>query len=136
MEATKARREAAVLVLIVFLLGVLLGGVGNHLWGSRVWGNSGGHSGPPGPPPTREQVLDNFTKELQLTPDQEKQLGAILDDSRAQFRALNESLDPKRMQIRDQSRAQMRALLTPDQQPKFDAFMQRQDSQRKNGRGR
>jgi Spy/CpxP family protein refolding chaperone len=133
MEATKARREAAILVLIVFLLGVLLGGVGNHLWGSRVWGNSPGHSGPP---PTREQVLDNFTKELQLTPDQEKQLGAILDDSRAQFRALSESLDPKRMQIRDESRAQMRALLTPEQQPKFDAFMQRQDLQHKNGRGR
>jgi Spy/CpxP family protein refolding chaperone len=132
MEATKARREAAILVLIVFLLGVLLGGVGNHLWGSRVWGNSGGHLGPP---PTRAQVLDNFTKELQLTPDQEKQLGSILDDSRSKFRALDKSLDPQRMQIRDESRAQMRALLTPDQQPKFDAFMQRQDSQRKNGRG-
>jgi Spy/CpxP family protein refolding chaperone len=134
MEATKARREAAILVLIVFLLGVLLGGVGNHLWGSRVWGNGSGRPG--GPPPNREQVLDSFTKELQLTPDQEKQLGGILDDSRSQFRALNESLDPKRMQIRDESRAQMRALLTPDQQTKFDAFMQKLDSQRKNGRGR
>jgi Spy/CpxP family protein refolding chaperone len=134
MEATKARREAAVLVFVVFLLGVLLGGVGNHLWGSRVWGNSGGR---PGPPPSREQVLANFTRELELTPDQEKQLGSILDDSRSKFHALDRSMDPQRMQIRDESRAQMRALLTPDQQTKFDAFLQRQDQQRKNdGRGR
>jgi Spy/CpxP family protein refolding chaperone len=134
MEATKGRREAAVLVFIVFLLGVLLGGMGDHLWGSRVLGNPGGRFGPP---PTREQVLANFTRQLELTPDQEKQLGDILDDSRSKFRSLDKSLDPQRMQIRDQSRAQMRALLTPEQQPKFDAFFAQQDLQRKNnGRGR
>jgi Spy/CpxP family protein refolding chaperone len=133
MEAIKARREAAVLVFVVFLLGVLLGGVGSHLWGSRVWGNQGGRFGPP---PTREQVLADFTRELELTPDQEKQLGSILDDSKSKFRSLDRSLDPQRMQIRDESRAQMRALLTPEQLPKFDAFMQRQDSHRRGERGR
>jgi len=102
--------------------------------GSRVLGNPGGRFGPP---PTREQVLANFTRQLELTPDQEKQLGDILDDSRSKFRSLDKSLDPQRMQIRDQSRAQMRALLTPEQQPKFDAFFAQQDLQRKNnGRGR
>jgi Spy/CpxP family protein refolding chaperone len=133
MDATKARREAAILVFVVFLLGVLLGGVGNHLWGSRVWGNQAGHAGPP---PNRDQLLADFTRELELTPDQQKQMGSILDDSRSKFHALDKSLDPQRMQIRDQSRAQMRALLTPEQQPKFDAFLQRQDSLRHNGRGR
>lgn len=135
MEATKARREAAILVFIVFMLGVLLGGVGNHLLGTRVLGKQPtGRFAPP--PPSREQVLAEFTKELELTPDQQKQLGTILDDSRAKFHALDKSLDPQRMQIRDQSRAQMRALLTPEQQPQFDAFMQRQDAQHRNGRGR
>jgi len=38
MDNDKKRGEAAVLVVIVFLLGALLGGVGNHLWGERVWG--------------------------------------------------------------------------------------------------
>ncbi len=38
MATTKARGEAAALVAVVFLLGILLGGVGNHLWGERVWG--------------------------------------------------------------------------------------------------
>ena len=38
MAATKARSEAAMLVAVVFLLGILLGGLGTHLWGERVWG--------------------------------------------------------------------------------------------------
>jgi Spy/CpxP family protein refolding chaperone len=133
MEAIKARREAAVLVFVVFLLGVLLGGLGNHVWGSRVWGNQ---AGPAGPPPTREQVLANFTRELELTPDQQKQLGGILDDSRTRFHALDKSLNPQRMEIRDQSRAQMRALLTPEQVPKFDAYLERLDLQRRKAQGR
>ena len=39
MQNTKTRREAAFLVTIVFALGVLLGGLGTHLWGERVWGH-------------------------------------------------------------------------------------------------
>ncbi len=38
MDNDKKRGEAAVLVVVVFLLGALLGGVGNHVWGERVWG--------------------------------------------------------------------------------------------------
>jgi Spy/CpxP family protein refolding chaperone len=133
MEAIKARREAAVLVFVVFLLGVLLGGVGSHLWGSRVWGNQVGQAGSP---PTRDQLLANFTRELELTPDQQKQLGGILDNSRSRFHALDRSLDPQRMEIRDQSRAQMRELLTPEQQIKFDAYLQRVDLQRRKAQGR
>lgn len=133
MEATKARREAAVLVFVVFLLGVLLGGLGNHLWGSRVWGNQATQAPVP---PNREQLLANFTRELELTPDQQKQVAGILDNSRAKYHALDRSLDPQRMEIRDQSRAQMRELLTPEQQVKFDAYLQRVDQQRRNNRGR
>ena len=133
MEAIKARREAAILVFVVFLLGVLLGGVGSHLWGSRVWGNQAGQTVTP---PSRDQLLANFTRELELTPDQQKQLGGILDNSRSKFHALDRSLDPQRMEIRDQSRAQMRELLTPDQQVKFDAYLQRVDLQRRKSQGR
>ena len=45
MENNKTRSEAAILVLVVFILGVLARRLGNHLWGERVWG----HTFPPGP---------------------------------------------------------------------------------------
>ena len=67
MATTKARGEAAVLVAVVFLLGILLGGVGNHLWGERVWGMRDTT-----PPPNHLSV--ELTQELQLTPDQQKQI--------------------------------------------------------------
>jgi hypothetical protein len=103
MEATnssKTRREAALLVLVVFLLGLLVGGVGNHLWGERVWGRQqiGPHQGPP----SREEIVNRLTVELQLTPDQQKQIGPIIDDTRSQVRALYEPVDAEHDKIRQQ----------------------------------
>jgi Spy/CpxP family protein refolding chaperone len=125
MENSKTKSEAAILVLVVFVLGVLLGGLGSHLWGERVWGHQ-----PPGGPPAH-QIVSDLTHELQLTPDQQKQLSAIVDDTKAQIRAAYTPADAQREQLRQQGRARIRAILTSDQLPKFEAFMQRIDEQRK-----
>jgi len=125
METTKARGEAAVLVAVVFLLGALLGFVGNHLWGERVWGMR-----EVTPAPANHLSVE-LTQELQLTPDQQKQLNAIIADTQSKWRALYAPLEPQRTDIREQSHEQMRKILTPDQLPKFDAFMHRLDDQRK-----
>ena len=128
MEKTKARSEAALLIAVVFFLGVLLGAVATHLWGQRVWGHEQSH--PSGMKPVN-QVVAEFTQELQLTPAQQTQVTGIIDDARAQLKPLYASLDEQREQIRQQTRARIRALLTPEQQPKFDAFILRHDEQRK-----
>ena len=125
MENSKKRGEAAVLVLVVFLLGALLGGVGNHVWGERVWGKQTINT-----QPTRNQLVSDLTQDLQLTPDQQKQLGSIVDDTRAQWRTLYNTIEPQHEQIRQQARDRMRAILTPEQKPKFEAFMHRIDVQR------
>ncbi len=124
MATTKARGEAAALVAVVFLLGALLGFVGNHLWGERVWGMRDST-----PPPNHLSV--ELTQDLQLTADQQKELNGIIADTQAKWRALYDPLEPQRAEIRQQSHEQMRKLLTPDQLPKFDAFMRRLDEQRK-----
>jgi Spy/CpxP family protein refolding chaperone len=125
-NGSKTRREAAVLVFVVFLLGLLVGGVGNHLWGERVWGHN--ETSPRQGPPSRAKVIDDLTRELQLTPDQQKQLGTIIDETRAEWAAQHEQI---RQQIRQRGRARIRAILTPDQQAKFEQFMQRIDEQRR-----
>ncbi len=126
MENSRTRSEAAVLVLVVFVLGALLGGLGNHLWGERVWGRQN----PPGPP-SRVQIVGELTRELQLTPDQQQQLSAIVDDTKAKIRAAYAPADAQRDQLRQQGRARIRAILTPEQLPKFETFMARIDEQRK-----
>jgi Spy/CpxP family protein refolding chaperone len=125
MENTKKRSEAAVLVAVVFLLGALLGGVGNHVWGERVWGKQ-----TPTAAAAHGQIVGDLTRELQLTPDQQKQLGSIVDDTRAQWRALYASVGAQHEQIRQQGRDRIRAILTPDQKSKFEDFMHHIDEQR------
>jgi Spy/CpxP family protein refolding chaperone len=127
---TRTRREAAVLVFVVFVLGLMVGGVGNHFWGQSVWGSRQGRPARVGPP-SRAKVIDDFTRELQLTPDQQKQLGTIIDETRTEWAAQHEALHQKDEAIREEAHARMRAILTPEQVPKFDAFMQRLSEQRK-----
>ena len=124
----KARREAAALMFIVFLLGALLGGVGNHLWAERVHGQQpvASKTGP-----TRDQVVNNMTRTLELTADQQKQFGAIIDNTRSRWQALYAPLDATKEQIRQEGRANIRSILTPDQQLRFDDYMRRLDEQRK-----
>lgn len=124
MATTKSRGEAAALVAVVFLLGILLGGVGNHLWGETVWGMREA-----APPPNHLSL--ELTQELQLTADQQKQLNVIIADTQSKWRTLYSPLEPQRAAIREESHDQMRKILSPDQVPKFDAFMQRLDEQRK-----
>lgn len=123
MQNSRTKSEAGLLVLVVFALGLLVGGVGNHLWGAHVWGSQvppvhAGHQ----PPPPPSQILG-------LSPDQQKQWDAIFTDSHPQF----EALDAQRNALRLQVRAKIRAVLTPDQQVKFDAMIKDQDA---HGRGR
>ncbi|HVB58582.1 MAG TPA: hypothetical protein VNE63_19435 [Candidatus Acidoferrales bacterium] len=127
MATTKARREAATLVVAVFLLGILLGGVGNHLWGARVWGmhREARATAPAG------HFTQELSRELQLTPEQQKQIQKIVEDTQVQWRDLYAPLDTQREQIREESHDQMRAVLTPEQKPKFDAFLHRLEEQRK-----
>jgi Spy/CpxP family protein refolding chaperone len=126
MENAKTRSEAAVVVLIVLLLGAIAGGTANHLWGERVWGKQ-----LPPAPPTREQIVDKMTKELSLTPDQAKQFGDVVDDTRAKIHADYTAADAQRDQLRSAGRDRIRAILTADQRPKFDALMQKLDEDRK-----
>lgn len=129
-NTTRTRREAAVLVFVVFVLGLLVGGVGNHFWGQTVWGSHQDHP-TRSSPPSRAQIVDDFTRELQLTPNQQGQLGTIIDQTRAEWSAQHEANSQRHEAIRQEAHARMRAILTPQQVPKFDAFMQRLEEQRR-----
>jgi len=127
METNKGRREAAVLVLVVFFLGVAFGALGNHLWTGRV---SGGQR-VMNTKPTRDQVLNDLSQRLELTPDQQKKITVLIDDTRAKWHALDVTIDPEKEQIRQQFRANVRTLLTPEQQLKLDDYLKKLDEQRK-----
>lgn len=126
------------LVVVVFALGIALGAVGIHVWDAHVIASQ-----------QRPNVVKQLKEELQLSPDQAKQVDAILNDDRAKYHALDvqrraewdpryavldkerhAEWDPKYDQVHQQGRDSIRAILTPDQKVKFDAFLKRIDEQR------
>lgn len=125
MENTKRSCEAGVLILVVFLLGVLLGGVGDHMWGGHLWNHGQTNVS------HRDRIIGALTHDLQLTPDQLKQVTSIVDDTQSQIHTLYGTLDAQREQIRQQARERIRAVLTDAQKTKFDAFLNKLDEERK-----
>lgn len=124
MEDNGTSRKAAGLVVLVFLLGIAIGALGMHYWGERVWGAQAARSG-------RTKIVEDLTRDVGLTPDQKKQVEAIVDDTRAKFDAIHEQERPQYDQARHDGRSRIRAILTPEQLPKFEDFLRRLDEERK-----
>ena len=118
-------RRAVVYLLLVFLLGLALGSVGTfwawksgHLrawWGSRY---------------AQRSPVDWLNRELKLTPDQQKQLEAILDETAGGYRAIRERVGPEYEQVRQAGREKIRAILTPEQRAKFEELVRAIDEER------
>lgn len=123
--SSRSGREAVATVVLVFVLGIIIGGVGTHVWEKRQADARALTK------PSRDDVIQQMTRELDLKSDQEQQLSSIIDDTRARWRALYAPLDTQHEAIRQQSRDKIRAILTPEQRAKFEAFMQRVDAERK-----
>ena len=73
--------------------------------------------------------FEKMRSELNLTDQQTASVRTILDETRNEYRALRTELRPRFEEPRMKARARIRALLTPDQQQKFDAMVAQQDAQ-------
>ena len=74
--------------------------------------------------------LKHVTKELDLTPQQEAQVKPVLDAAKPQLRAIHEEAMQKSRAIIDASIAQIRPVLTPEQQQKLDKMRAAQEKMR------
>jgi len=79
------------------------------------------------------QKVHRLTQELNLTAEQQKQLDVIIASVQAQYRAIHDSTDPQINEARQKGREQIRAILTPEQKPKFEEFLRHLDEERKRG---
>ena len=125
---TTATRKAALWVGVVFLLGAALGGVLGYLFAHRpvIAANP-----PLSEPERRAQKVQQLTKELSLSPQQAQQVDAILMQRHAEAKAIHDQTDAQIDAVRQKGRAEMRAIMTPDQSPKFEEFLKRMDEERK-----
>ena len=66
--------------------------------------------------------LRGITDQLNLTADQQTKVQPILDATKPQIAAIHQEAMQKMITVTDGAMSQIRPLLTPDQQKKFDAI--------------
>ena len=115
------RLKVWLVLVVVFVLGSITGAALTGLYRSRS--GSDRERNP-------QQRFEKIRKELNLTDEQTKAVSTILDEARNEYRALRGELRPRFEEPRQKARARIRALLSSEQQQKFDAMVAQQDAQR------
>src|SRR3954465_12114027 len=77
-----------------------------------------GHGGPEGF--HRGNPLEHLTKSLNLTADQQAKVQPIVDQAKPQLKAIHQEAMAKAKGVLENAMAQIRPLLTPEQQAKAD----------------
>jgi Spy/CpxP family protein refolding chaperone len=75
--------------------------------------------------------FDHLTKDLNLTDDQKTKVQPIIDQTKPQMAAIHKEAMEKMHALLESAGAQIRPLLTPEQQVKFDAMKKAHDDMRK-----
>jgi Spy/CpxP family protein refolding chaperone len=130
------RSVAFVYVLGLFLLGILIGALATHLWYAQrpppePFGGRGGMRGPghemrhgpghgPGP-----FFLERITRQLDLSPEQERRIAEIIEESHREAGRMREEMLPRVEARLEQTRQQILEVLTPEQRESFEDFHRR-----------
>lgn len=122
-------RKAVILVVVVFALGLALGGLSMYVAAEQFGFGPSGRRG-------SQRMVEQLTAELKLTSEQQQRLTATLEETRTRYQAVYEQYRPQIEQIRQEGRQKIRTFLTAEQLPKFEAYLQRLDEARKKRNGR
>jgi hypothetical protein len=138
--ANKSRRAAVLLVVAVLLLGIALGVLGTYLEGYRVFGSGMMHRTRPDRSPAAQQRdrqarVEQMTKDLGLSADQQQKLDATLTQMSTTYAGIHQQFTGQMDGARKQGRESIRAILTPEQAAKFDETMRKMDEERKKQQG-
>jgi Spy/CpxP family protein refolding chaperone len=113
-----SKNKARTIILTAFILGVLTGVGGMSLV------RRGDVLGRGGRPP----MIEDITREVGLDREQRAQVEAILKQTRQESHHIFKPIEQQMLDLRARTRAQIRALLTPEQQARYDAWTRRRDA--------
>jgi len=106
-------------VLLVFMLGVICGGVVTHMLNrSRMEAFVGR-----GPEAREEMLVKRLTRQLDLDSRQLEQIRPIVHDTHASIRQVRQQWRPQVEGLLDESQRRISAILRPDQREKFERII-------------
>jgi Spy/CpxP family protein refolding chaperone len=121
----RTRLKIWLVVVGVFALGCLSGVALDGAYRLRAAGRdrTGEHGRRSG-----QDIFERMRSDLSLTDEQARQVKTVLDETRDEFRTLSAECRPRYDAIRQKGRERIRALLTPEQQQRFDAKVAERDA--------
>jgi uncharacterized membrane protein len=113
------------IAIVIFALGCVTGAAVDGLYRTRVKDS--------GPQSTAVSMRDTeayfatLQRELALDEGQSSAMREVLDKTREEYKAVCADVRPRYDVVRERARAQMRALLSAEQQPRFDSIVTAED---------
>ena len=123
----KTRLKIWLVVVGVFILGGITGISLDSLYRLR---GGGGNGRSMHERRSKEDAFEHMKSDLNLSEQQAAEISAILDQTRNEYRQLRTEVRPRYDAARQNARTKIRALLTPEQQQKFDAQVAERDARR------
>jgi Spy/CpxP family protein refolding chaperone len=111
------RLTAASAVLAVFLLGALVGALGTHLFYAHHFHHPGMLSAL-----GARWIAADLHRRLDLTPEQQTRIDAILADARRESLELRRQMAPQISHLMETAHARISQVLTPEQRKRFESY--------------
>jgi Spy/CpxP family protein refolding chaperone len=125
--AVTNRPRALAVLIAVFLVGCIAGAFGSYYWLKKDRNVRGRHEENGPPPPQGHPRLPEL---LQLTPAQDARSKEIMAETRKQLEALRTDQAPTIEAIWADTNRKFLAILNPEQQKKFNAFLKEREEMR------
>lgn len=137
-NSTNSQKKARLIVLTVFVIGFVAGALSLNLY-QHLYPSSKNHA----PHWGTEVLLRRMTDKVGLNSEQQDQVKKILDETSEKYKEIRKDLEPQIKPfeprfnaVRQESRDRVRALLTPEQLPKYEQMVQEHDRMREQERER
>lgn len=114
------RSTALLAVAALFLVGILVGVLGTHLFYLRQLRQPGGMAAL-----GNRFLAADLDRRLDLSREQRRQVDAILADAAREAGAVRREMMPRVLEILDRSQRRIAAVLTPEQQEELARFRRR-----------
>lgn len=116
--------RAPLYILLIFLCGLVSGALATNLWTSWMRGREVAQADSTPRPSRTQRIVERFTRDISLTPDQAQQLAVILDEVRQQYRDDDDA-------TRAEGRNRVRQILTDSQRVKYEEIIAGADERRR-----
>jgi len=107
---------AALLAVLLFGCGILVGALGHRYYAASTVSAKTAED-------FRHHYVSEMEARLKLTPAQLSQLEAILDDTKAKYKAIRDAYHPAMLKIKNEQIARVKSILTPEQIPAYEQLV-------------